>query len=293
MAIGSASQQRSGPPEGPGGEPLGPPATRGTGPLPGGLPAGVRPVLEDVVAGVVSALGRSVEGIVLFGSLAAGGFVPGASDLDLLVALSAGVSDAEFERLRRMHDRLIRAHPAWDDRLDVVYVSRVALRTFKERESPLVVTSAGEPLQRTRMDFGWVMNWHVAREVGIALYGPSPRELIAPTSEADFLAAIRSYLPWLLAQLEASDTPARRAYAVVTACRALHACSTGVQASKLEAVRWAEQRYPAWAATVRQAREAHDLRRRRATTEAPIAGALEFVRFATEAVSGHAEKPRP
>jgi len=44
------------------------------------------------------------------------------------------------------------------------------------------VISPGEPLNRQAADFGWVMNWHAARETGVALLGPAPRELIAETA---------------------------------------------------------------------------------------------------------------
>ena len=253
-------------------------------PLPDHVPAAVRAFLEELLASIVEALGDPVEGIVLYGSLAAGGFDPETSDLDLLVALSADVDDAALASLRRMHDRLALACPDWDDRVDVVYVSAAALATLEERDSPIIVISPGEPLHRTTADPGWLMNWHSAREAGVSLLGPSPRELIAARSGADFVSAVRGHMGWMLAKAEASDAPGLHAYAVVTACRALYTCTTGAQASKEAAMLWVEGRHPEWSAPICEAREWRRRAARRPAAGAPVPRSLEFVRFVAREV---------
>jgi predicted nucleotidyltransferase len=254
-------------------------------PIPDQVPAAVRSFLEALLASIVETLGASVEGIVLFGSLVAGGFDPETSDLDLLVALAADVDEAALEGLRRMHARLASAHPEWEDRVDVAYLSAAALRTFKKRESALVIISPGEPLHRTTTDPGWVMNWHAAREAGVSLLGSPPRDLIAPTTQADFVSAVRTHVRWMLAKAESSDSPDLQAYAIVTACRALYTRSTGAQASKQAATHWVEGRYPEWSGPIRQALawRKHAARGRR-EARAPIPRGLEFVRFVAREV---------
>ena len=120
--------------------------------IPDNAPADVRAVLEDFVEHVLEVLGNSVEGIVLFGSLVAGGFDPETSDIDLIVAVSADIEEGALASLRRMHDQLSRAHPAWEDRIDVAYISTAALKAVTDRDSPLLVISRGEPLHRARTD---------------------------------------------------------------------------------------------------------------------------------------------
>jgi len=258
--------------------------------LPDHVPNGVRIFLEDVLTNVVLTLEDSIEGIILFGSLVAGGFDPETSDLDLLVAVSADIDDAALESLRRMHDQLALAHSEWEDRVDVIYISAVALKTFKDHDSPLVVISRGEPINRKRTDPGWIMNWHVAREVGVSLLGPSPHDLIATTTEADFVSAVRTHMRWMLAKAESSDEPELLAYAIVTACRALYTCSTGAQASKEAAALWAERRYPEWSVPIRDAREwRRRAGSRRSGAKTPILRGLEFVRFAAGEVSRNSE----
>ena len=164
--------------------------------------------------------------------------------------------------------------------------SAAALRSFHEHESPIVVISPGEPIHRTRTDPGWTMNWHVAREAGVSLVGPSPRELVAETTAADFVAAVRTHMRWMLEKVEACDSPELRAYAIVTACRALYTCSTRAQASKEAATRWAEHRYPEWSAPIREAREWRSRAARRPSdAQARIDRDLEFVRFAAALVA--------
>lgn len=249
--------------------------------LPECVPRLARSVLSDFLTEVTEALDASIEGIVLFGSLATGCFDLHASDIDLIVAVSADIDDEALKSLRRMHDELASAHPKWGDRLDVVYISAISLETFKERDSPLVVISRGEPIHRTKANQGWVMNWHVAREVGIPLLGPSPRDLIAETTEADFVSAVRAYMPWLLGKAQSLDAPDLLAYAVVTACRALYTCNTGAQTSKKAAALWVERRYPEWSAPIRGVLEG----RSSAEHEQPLPDraspcGLDFVRFA-------------
>jgi predicted nucleotidyltransferase len=258
--------------------------------LPENLPNDVQIILEEFLTKLVETLADSIEGIVLFGSLVAGGFDAGTSDLDLLVAGSADIDDTTLESLRRMHDQLALAHPEWADRIDVAYISAAALKTFKEHDSPLVVISPGEPINRTRTDPGWIMNWHVAREVGVSLLGPSPHDLIATTTEADFVSAVRTHMRWMLAKAEASDAADLQAYAIVSACRALYTCSTGAQASKEAAARWAERRYPEWSAPIRDARGWRKRAvSRRSAAKTPIFRGLEFVRFAAGEVFQNSE----
>ncbi len=182
--------------------------------VPSDVPAVARTIVECFVDEVLGTLGPSVEGVVLFGSLVAGGFSAETSDIDLIVAVAADIDDEGLLSLPSMHERLASAHPAWTNRLDVVYIPASALRSDRGGGSPMVVISPGEPVHRTTTDPGWIMNWHAARGFGCSL----------------------------------------RAYATLAACRALYTCNTGKQASKEDAALWAERQYPEWSAAVREAR---------------------------------------
>ena len=51
----------------------------------------------------------------------------------------------DFDRLDEMHERFIVDHPAWEDRVEVAYVSVSALSGFKTETSDIAVVSPGEP----------------------------------------------------------------------------------------------------------------------------------------------------
>jgi ribosomal protein S18 acetylase RimI-like enzyme len=246
-------------------------------------PAEVRGLIGELVDGVTEALEESVVGIYLHGSLVFGDFRPETSDLDLIVVLRSDVDDRQLERLGAIHDAIAQRHPTWHDRIDHVYVSTTALQSFRERESPLVVISPGEPLHRTRTSPGWVMNWHLLQEHGVALVGPPPRSVVATTTHDDFEAAVRTYLPELADRAERTDRAAARAYCVLTICRGLHTCLAGRHVSKTDAARWAARRYPEWAGVIETALER---RLGRDPTEPERAGQIAFVRFGLDLLEG-------
>ena len=58
--------------------------------------------------------GPRLVGLYLFGSLAAGDFYAGRSDLDLFAVLDDEVTDAEIDALREMHERFEADATGWD-----------------------------------------------------------------------------------------------------------------------------------------------------------------------------------
>ncbi len=253
-------------------------------------PPHVKTLLRELVAGLRSALGDELAGVYLYGSLVFGDFDPETSDIDLLVAVRSDVDDAGLERLQLLHDAFARRHPDWNDRVDASYLSLDGLRSFKERESPLVVISPGEQLHATRTEQGWTMNWHVVREHGLPLLGPQARSVIASTSIDDFLAAVRAHMRQMPRYFEHSPHPGFPAYAVVTACRALYAHSERQQSSKNQAAAWAAERHPDWSDLIADALEWRRRSKADRTARAPArARCLEFVRLA----SGQLEVNRP
>jgi predicted nucleotidyltransferase len=250
---------------------------------PPGCPADVDQLLRELLDELTRVLAGALEAVYLHGSLVFGDFDPDVSDVDLLVVVASDVDDRQLAHLVELHHVFAREHPAWTDRVEAVYIASTALRSFRERESPLVVISPGEPLHRTWTTRGWVANWHLVREHGVALYGPEPDTIIPPTRHDDFEAAIRSYLPELPPRAEASGDPRVRAYAVLTVCRALYSCRERRQISKTHAAHWAAKHYPEWSDAIQQALawrtgagEESDAARRRA---------IAFVRFGVERVA--------
>src|SRR5215203_5594108 len=91
----------------------------------------IRPLLNDITAGLQGVFGQKLVGLYLYGSLVAGDFDYGISDIDLLAATETAVDGNELETLRKMHTELVKDRPAWDNRIETAYLSLEALKTFK------------------------------------------------------------------------------------------------------------------------------------------------------------------
>ncbi|QIN83899.1 DUF4111 domain-containing protein [Rubrobacter tropicus] len=208
----------------------------------------------DCLAGEIRrASTGSLVGLYLYGSLAAGDFEPERSDIDLLAVVSSGVEGEAFDRLDDMHGRIVEDYPAWENRIEVAYVSVMALRKFKTETSEIAVISPGEPFHLKEAGRDWLINWHMVREAGVALFGPPPGDLIPATSKAEFVEAVRKQSGDWADWVHGMRTPGARSYAIVTMCRALYACAHGEQASKKMAASWAQECLPQCAPLIRRA----------------------------------------
>jgi hypothetical protein len=143
-----------------------------------------------------------------------------------------------------MHERLINAAPAWNDRVEVDYLSTTALANFRSRPWPAARISPGEPFHRIQIDQRWVLDWYQVVVSGVALYGPPPPTFIPPISHEEFVKAVRELLLEWPDRLTDDVSPRGRAYAILTACRALRVCRTGDYAAKREAAEWATGELP-------------------------------------------------
>ena len=225
-------------------------------------------------------LGDELLGLYLFGSLPAGGFVEGRSDIDLVAVLEKDVDEERLARLERMHAGFASKHPDWVERVEVGYLSRRVLHTLAGTPvGTIAVISPGEPLNRKEIEWDWVLNWRGACTRGEVIRGPQPLELGPEISTEAFRRAVREQLqawPEHARRPELAYVPAAQGYTVVTVCRALHALETGEQTTKEAAAEWAAARYPEWAAFIAEALAVH-----RADLAGPHARTIAFVDFAT------------
>ena len=194
-----------------------------------------------------SVLGEHLVGVYLYGSLVAGDFDEGVSDIDLLAATTHPVDTQDLLRLEVMHDAFARDHPRWEGRIEVGYVSLQALQTFKTETREIAVISPGEPLHHKDAGRDWLINWYFVRERGVTLLGPPPEEIIAAVSKDEFLEAVRKQADDWGEWVETVRGRKGHAYAVLTLCRALYTHRNGEQVSKQRAAAWARRELPEWA----------------------------------------------
>lgn len=213
----------------------------------------VNALLAAILAGLQAVLGDKLVGLYLFGSLTTGSFVPGVSDIDLLAVTQDDIDAQDFQALDALHTRLLAAYPAWDNRLELLYLSRAALATFRTQISQIAVISPGEPFNIKDAGMDWLSNWYMVRTAGRTLYGPDPTTLIGPISQADFVQCIRDYVAYWQTEIDHVKTRRDQSYAILSLCRAYYTIRHGQQVSKQHAAAWAKEQFPQWADLIDQA----------------------------------------
>jgi len=244
------------------------------------VPSAARHVLADVKEAIISVLGENLIGLYLYGSCITGDFDDNVSDIDLLAVINDDLSEDKLAVLASRHDAIARGHPQWDDRVEVVYISRRGLAGFRDRPSPAAVISPGEPFHAIEAGDDWLITWYPARQNGVALIGPPADEVIPPISRDEYVESVRKHIQSFSGRVSGTPPLASLAYAILTMCRGLYTVEHGEQVSKLKAAAWAERRMPEWSGLIRNAvlwRQSRD------KTAAPAAVADQTRRFVQEA----------
>lgn len=213
----------------------------------------VNDLLDSLLSQMQTILGENLIGLYLYGSLVTGDFDLEISDIDLLAAVARDLTEMEFNALKQMQDSLVLKHPAWDNRIEIAYLSLRGLQTFKTHPSPIAIISPGEPFHIKEAGKDWLVNWYMVREKGKVLFGPPPGAIITPVSKEEFIACVKDHAVSWREWLDDIYYRGSQAYAILTLCRALYTIKNGEQVSKLKAAAWVEKELPEWAALIQNA----------------------------------------
>ena len=217
-------------------------------------------ILDILFSQIRHILRDRLVGLYLYGSLTTGDFDLGTSDIDLLAATASDLNGAEFEELHEMHRALARDNKAWDERIEVAYLSVSALRTFRVRSSNMAVISPGESFHVKEAGKDWLMNWYMVRERGVALFGPPPKAIIGRITPEEFVQAVREHAAAWGGGIQLGARRKAQAYAILTMCRALYTHKNSEQASKRQAALWAQEELPQWSKLIHNALEWREAR---------------------------------
>src|SRR5207253_9568479 len=99
--------------------------------------ARVDALLAELVPRIRAALGEKLAAVYLVGSLVVGDFDARLSDVDLVAALTSEADEAEYERLRALHDEMAARYPEWAGRIEVRYAPLVAMNAPAATEHTL------------------------------------------------------------------------------------------------------------------------------------------------------------
>jgi Aminoglycoside adenylyltransferase, C-terminal domain/Nucleotidyltransferase domain len=202
---------------------------------------------------IVDALGSSLVGLYVYGSLATGDFEPHVSDIDLIAVLRDPPDEALARTLGTVHEELARAEPEWQDRVEVDYVSARGLAHCRTHATTIVRISPGEPLHMIEAGRDFLLDWYPARRDGISLEGPRLDSLIPPIPEAEYLEEVRKYLAGFRSRFDDDASPGSQAYAILTMCRGVAALRFGERLSKREAGARIQLEFPRWSLLIDRA----------------------------------------
>jgi len=207
----------------------------------------VNAVVDDLFTRVKGTLGDNFVGMYLCGSLAFGDFMPGRSDIDIVVATADVLSDEAFEALKAMHTQFVSSGLPLAKVLEGSYVSLNDLRWYDPSKALYPRIDQGQTL-RVEHSSWWVLDRYVLREHSITLAGPPPRTLVPriPPSELRQAAIniLHNHWEWRLNDPVKLSPPDSQVYAVLTMCRILYTFQYGTVVSKTEAAAWAQRTLP-------------------------------------------------
>ena len=210
-----------------------------------------RPAADSVAAlasEIQGVLGDDLVGLYVYGSSVSGGFDPGVSDIDLVAVTSPEVEALDLAGLDQMQRHFVGRYPEWEDRLEIVYIGRATLESFRTSPGSLAVISPGEPFHvRDERVADWLQNWYLVRETGICVGGADAAALVPPIAWAEFVAATVRYADEVRNRKRLGACGGVLAYTILTMCRALRTVRTQTHGSKQEAAAWTRERMPEWA----------------------------------------------
>jgi Aminoglycoside adenylyltransferase, C-terminal domain len=197
--------------------------------------------LDAVLERLAETLGSELDAVVLGGSAALGAYEPGRSDLDVIAVCVRPLSRTRARALAR--SLCHRALPCPARRLELVVMTRASAAGDPEaRAFELNLNTGAGGSDQVGLDpaaeavHWFVVDRSIARARGRALFGPPPRDVLAPVPRGEVLAALRDSLDWHAAHEPASPD------SVLNACRAWRWARTGRWTSKRAAAEWAHGR---------------------------------------------------
>jgi Domain of unknown function (DUF4111) len=197
--------------------------------------------LKAVVERLSQRLGGELHAVVLGGSAVLGAYEPGRSDLAVIAVCASPLPPTLARDLARALSH--RALPCPARRLELVLMTRAAAGGDPEAAAfELNLNTGADGSDHVGLDPGaeaahwFVVDRSIARARGRALFGPAPRDVLAPVPRGDLLAALGDSLDWHAAHEPASPD------SVLNACRAWRWTRTGRWTSKRAAAEWARER---------------------------------------------------
>jgi len=208
------------------------------------LPEEVRATMRVFVASLLEQLGDLVAGVYVTGSATTSDYEPASSDIDVFVVLRRQLVPVELERLRDLHRDLSQKTRHGGD-LEIEYVAQDQLRPWgidgeAASISPAKELRIGESNAAADDILG-------ARELGVQVFGPNPKEVFPEVDRETFVQSQREWLEDLVTRDEVRPDATDADYAewTLNIARCLFGISHGHGCTKPEAAYWLAEKAPA------------------------------------------------
>jgi hypothetical protein len=192
----------------------------------------------------------NLVGIYLTGSLTYDDFLPGRSDIDLLVVHFTLPSLDETAAIGRLLKSIAINFPDWADRLECSFIPATWLPLTEPPETPRPYIGQGQLYPTAQYGNEWIINTWLLYEYGVTLVGAPFKTLRPPVSLTDVQNACRRDFvkEWLpkLDEPDSLDDPHMQSYVVLNLCRILSAILAGKVASKTPSAQWVQAVFPEW-----------------------------------------------
>ncbi|GCE07951.1 aminoglycoside adenylyltransferase domain-containing protein [Dictyobacter aurantiacus] len=205
------------------------------------LPMDVQSYASQVVQVLHSYLQEGLLGVYLVGSAALGGFVPGRSDLDIQGVCARHLRQEEKEQLAALLAHPALPCPTRGCELVIYQKDAIAASTSTVGFELNLNSGPQMPLHVTYDAKDESPHWFffdraIAREHGIALFGPPPQNLFGVIPRAWLIEAVLISLRWY------TDYDETGYASVLNACRGWCFVEENQVRSKKDAVAWATTR---------------------------------------------------
>jgi Domain of unknown function (DUF4111) len=183
-------------------------------------PGEVRAFAGALAGQLVTASGGLLRAAYLHGSAVLGGWVPGRSDVDLLVVTADGTSGAAVAQMDQVLRAAADACPGPELEYSMVTVTQAGQPAppwpflLHGTAGPGAPARTVRPMGRSPGDRDLLMHYVCCRAAGWPAHGPAPREVIGVVPRHAVLDYLADDLGWAIEH-------APEAYAVLNACRAL------------------------------------------------------------------------
>jgi len=203
----------------------------------------IRNILED-----------NIVGFYLTGSLTYNDFVPGRSDIDLLVVIKKPVSKKSIDHVEQFHLDIERRYPQWTGRIECSYLPVAELKHILPPKTRRPYMGGGKFYAEAPYGNEWIINQYFLYKYGIALIGPDFKTLVGPVNINDVRkASIKDlFTEWMpkINDPEWLENSHYQSYLVLNLCRTLYTVICRDAASKTISAKWVQAEYPEWAGLV-------------------------------------------